>query len=262
MTALILPAGNRGPLKRYLTCVTLSCMKEPNAPRHPQQAGRRRFLGMAAAGLTAGLAAKPAAALCGLYPPVETLQFRAERDGRNVGALRFAFFREEGGLLALSESELVLGPRQHFRQRVEEVWLDGWLVGLAADTWEEGAHYRLRAERLSGGSQESPHGGGLAGQAGDLRFNVSGYVIPTTFWHRDTPFAEALLSVVDGLTKVVQARPLPEEVLTLGGRPVPAQGWQVRGEWSCLLWYDSDCTLMQVALPDARGTSVILRREV
>ncbi len=260
--ALILSARNQGLLKSLHGCVTFRPMMTPNAPRQPWLAERRRFLAFAAGGLAVGFAAKPAAALCGVYPEADTLQFRARRGGREVGALRYAFFREAGGLLALTESELVLGPRRSFRQRVEETWQDGWLVALAADTWEDGSHYRLRAERRSGGSHDGAHGGGLAGQAGHLRFNVSGYVIPTTFWHRDTPYAQAVLSVVDGLTKVIQARPLPDEVMTLGGRPVPARGWQVAGEWSCLVWYDSDCTLMQVALPDARGDSVVLRREV
>lgn len=230
---------------------------------------RRGFLATAGAGLaTAGLAGK-ASALCGLYPQSGTMQFQAVKQGRTLGWRRIAFFREDRSLLVLSETDLALGPHRSLRQKVQEVWQDGWLVDLAADTWEDGRHYDLRAERRGGAAapQESDpeaggHGGGLAGQAGRLRFNVSGHVIATTFWHRDTPYAQALLSVIDGLVKVVQANPLPETRIRLGAKERAARGWQLRGEFPCSLWYDTDCTLLRFSQPDARGRDLVFARLV
>ncbi len=241
-----------------------------DVPRHA--ASRRRVLALAAGavttGLTSGLLAAPAAALCGLYPTAASLEFQARKEGREMGWRRIAFFRQGGELLALSESELTLGPAWHFRQKVQEVWQDGWLVALAADTWEDGAHYQLRAERLGGAAQTGGadpeaggNGGGLAGQAGRLRFNVSGHVVATTFWHRDTPYAQALLSVVDGLVKVVRTTSLPDRQIPLGRRSLAARGWELRGEFPCSLWYDRDCTLLRFARPDARGRPLTFVRQ-
>ena len=227
--------------------------------------GRRRLLGLAAAGLAGSLAAGPARALCGLYPPQSALEFRIEGAAGPRGWHRIAFLREGGGLLVLSEQER-LGPQgRRLRQRVQETWEDGWLVGLAADTWRDGARRSLRAERLAAlperGEAASAHGGSLAGQAGRLRFNVAGYVIPTTFWHRDTPYAEALLSVVDGLVKLVRSSPLAAADLRLDDGRLARRGWELRGEWPCRLWYDESCGLVQAAQPDEAGGTLLFRRQ-
>ncbi len=224
---------------------------------------------MAGAGLATMSLADEAAALCGLYPQARAMEFQAVKQGRAMGWRRIAFFREGGGLLVLSESDLILGPRRSLRQKVQEIWQDGWLVDLTADTWEDGRHYQLRAERQGGAAlpeESNPlaggHGGGLAGRAGRLQFNVSGHVIATTFWHRDTPYAQALLSVIDGLVKVVQANPLPQTSIRLGREDLPARGWQLRGEFPCSLWYDADCTLLRFAQPDERGRQLVFARAV
>ncbi|GAB5468756.1 MAG: hypothetical protein Kilf2KO_17860 [Rhodospirillales bacterium] len=237
---------------------------------------RRRLLALGAGGLATLAGGRPAAALCGLYPQAEVLEFQALRQGGAVGWRRIAFLREAGSLLVRSDSDLRLASGEPFRQRVEELWEEGWLVALTADTWQAGAQHSLRAERLpgsgpavggpgeggpgEGGAAWSGHGGGLAGVAGRLRFNVSGFVIATTFWHRDTPHAEALLSVVDGLTKVISSRTLPNAEIDLEGRSLPARGWQIRGEWPCAVWYDRDCTLLRIARPEAEGTTLTFER--
>ncbi len=222
--------------------------------------GRRQVLTAAGVATAALALPQPALGLCGLYPQSESMEFLAIKQGEARGWRRMAFFRQSGRLLVLSETELKLGPRQSFRQKVEEVWQDGWLVALTADTVEDGVPYRLRAERKGGAADKESddpiaggHGGGLAGQAGDLRFNVAGHVIATTFWHRDTPYAQALLSVIDGLVKVVRSDSLPETRIVVGGTQVPARGWRLRGEFPCSLWYDRDCTLLRFEQPDARG---------
>ncbi|MEQ8652357.1 MAG: DUF6134 family protein [Kiloniellales bacterium] len=227
------------------------------------------MLSLAGAGLATAGFANGASALCGLYPPATSMEFQATKQGQSMGWRRIAFFRQDRALLVLSESDLTLGPRRKLRQKVQEIWQDGWLVDLAADTWEDGRHYDLRAERKGGAAhpdvedaQTSGHGGGLAGQAGRLRFNVSGHVIATTFWHRDTPYAQALLSVIDGLVKIVQGNPLPETRIRLGRRDLPARGWQLRGEFPCSLWYDADCRLLRFAQPDERGRNLVYARLV
>jgi len=233
-------------------------MRVPSHLRTPPRFGRRQVLSLAGAGLVAGLGGRRAEALCGIYPTVESLEFRIEQAGRDVGRHRVAFLRESGDLLAYSEHEVIQGPHRRVRQRVEEGWRDGWLVDLRADTWWNGSHRSLRAARLDG---PNAHGGGLAGQAGSLRFNVSGYVIPTTFWHRDIPFSQAVLSVVDGLVKIVSSRRLPDGRLPFAGRQVDVRGWELRGEWPCRLWYDADCLLAQVMQADEEGRILLFRRE-
>lgn len=228
---------------------------------------RRTLLRLAAAGLATAALPGPARALCGVYPQVESLEFEASKAGQSMGWRRIAFLRSGGALLALSESDIRPGPGRRFRQKVEEGWQDGWLVSLTADTWEDGTHYQLRAERLAGGNlasneegQGGGHGGGLAGQAGRLRFNVSGHVVATTFWHRDTPHAQALLSVVDGLVKVVRGIGLPDSRIAVGRQELAARGWELRGEFPCSLWYDRDCTLLRFARPDGSSPPLVYSR--
>ncbi len=228
---------------------------------------RRTLLRLAATGLATTALPGPAKALCGVYPQVESLEFEARKAEQPVGWRRIAFFHDGGTLLALSESDIRPGSGRHFRQKVEEGWQDGWLMSLVADTWEDGTHYQLRAERLGGGNlasndsgQGGGHGGGLAGQAGRLHFNVSGHVVTTTFWHRDTPHAQALLSVVDGLVKVVRGSSLPDTRIPLGGQTLAARGWELRGEFPCSLWYDRDCTLLRFTRPDGSGPPLVYSR--
>jgi len=212
------------------------------------------------AGLGSLALAGPAQAICGLYPAAENWLFLADVEDMPVGEHRIAFSRSGGQLLVRSETAVDNGRGWQLNRSVAERWQDGWLHAITAETQDQLGRYALTAERQPFPAHRPDLGVNLVGTAGQLTFAVAGYVVPTTFWHRDTPRTQVLFSVVDGLTKVVAAAKGPRETILLGARSVKAQSWRLSGEWNCYLWYDDSCALVQFSIPGPAGRPLRFRR--
>ena len=214
-----------------------------------------RFTGAALAATLLPGARLPGAAAqaCRVFPPDGEVDFMALRQGRVVGRHRIRFSRAGGRFVVRSDVEIETGPpgarRFRFVHHAEEVWVDGWLHAVVSDTEVDGRRYRLRAERRDGIFQGSVNG---------LAFTVSGYIIPSSLWHRDTPASEALFDTVDGMVKVVRPRLVGRERVPVGGRPVEAKHYALRGQIRRDLWYDADCNLVRVAWRARDGSEIIL----
>ncbi len=207
-----------------------------------------------AAGAGLLVSALPARA-CRVFPADEQLEFEILRAQHRVGWHRIGFSRATGVLVVRSDSDLILGaapsPAYRFAQHVEETWRDGWLSGLVADTNDDGVRWKIRAERDAQGI--------FTGIVNGLTFTVSGYAIPSSLWHRDTPRQEALLDLVDAQIKLVRSRLVGREGILAGGRTVTARHYELYGELRRSLWYDDDCRLVRAAIPGRDGTLHTLR---
>ncbi len=214
-----------------------------------------KFTGAALAGalLPGALLPLGAAQACRVFPPDGETDFMALRHGRVVGRHRIRFARAGGRFVVRSDVEIETGRpgarRFRFVHHAEEVWVDGWLHGVVSDTEDDGRRYRLRAERRDGIFQ---------GIVDGLAFTVSGYIIPSSLWHRDTPASEALFDTVDGMVKVVVPRLVGRERVPVGGEPVEAKHYRLRGQIRRDLWYDADCNLVRVAWRARDGSEIVL----
>ena len=213
----------------------------------------RRDALKASLGVLAGLAlpAGPASARL-VFPRDGVMDYLALRHDEVVGRQKLRFSRDSGDFTVRRDVELELrrlgGLAYRFVHHSEEVWADGWLSGLVSDTDDDGARWRVRAERNEEGVFE--------GVVNGLHFTVSGYAITSSLWHRDTPTQEALLDVIDARVKLIRARDLGLEKIDLRGEAVEARHYSIWGEIQREVWYDADCNLVRVALPVLEGMPI------
>ncbi len=219
---------------------------------------RRKLLALTAA--TAAAALLPAmllplraAGVCPVFPADGTLDFLVLRHGVAIGTHRIRFARENGRFLVRSdvEIEIVLpgAPPARYTHHAEEIWVAGWLHSVVSDTDDDGRRHRLRAERRNGIFQ-----GAIDGAA----FTVSGYIIPSSLWHRDTPISEALFDTADARMKRVRARLIGRDWVPGPNGRVEAKRYELLGEWRRELWYDLDCNLVRAAWRARDGSRIVL----
>ncbi len=217
---------------------------------------RRRLLQLTGAALAAallsGLPARTARA-CRVFPLDGEIDFLVLRHGTVIGTHRIRFARAQGRFVVRSDVEIEAGvpgaPLLRFVHHAEEVWVDGWLHAIVSDTDDDGRRYRLRAERRDGIFQGSVNG---------RAFTLSGYIIPTSFWHRDTPASGALFDTIDGMVKIVRPRLIGAERVPVGGKQVLAKHYALSGAFRRELWYDADCNLVRVAWLARDGSQIVL----
>ena len=199
------------------------------------------------------LSPDPAAGACPVFPADGELDFLVLRHGVAIGSHRIRFSREAGRFVVRSDVEIETAPPGaplfRYVHRAEEVWVGGWLHAVVSDTDDDGRRTRLRAERRDGIFQGIVNG---------MAFTVSGYIIPSSLWHRDTPASEALFDTVDGMVKVVVPRLVGRERVPVKGKPVEAKHYALRGQFRRDLWYDADCNLVRVAWRARDGSRIVL----
>ncbi len=216
---------------------------------------RRRFLefGIAAVVAPASLLPGPAAGACPVFPADGELDFLVLRDGVAIGSHRIRFARAAGRFVVRSDIEFETAPPgarpARYVHHAEEVWVGGWLHAVVSDTDDDGRRTRLRAERRDGIFQ-----GTINGSA----FTASGYLIPSSLWHRDTPASEVLFDVVDRRLKVVHPRFIVRDWVPVGGKPVEAKRYALRGQIQRDLRYDADCNLVRAAWRARDGSRIVL----
>ncbi|MEO3427545.1 DUF6134 family protein [Pelagibius sp. CAU 1746] len=220
-----------------------------------------KLLGGGTAGLGLGtLGAIPAARACDLFPRQHAWRFLVLRHGNVIGEHLFTFSRRpsKGGgdfvvEVAIDIAVDLLGVTLfRFTHRAEEVWREGWLHSLISATDDDGALWRLESQRRDGA---------LRGKVNDVPFDVSGFVVPASLWHRDTPRTQALFGTIDGRVKVVRSEALGEEAVKVGGDRVQARHYRLTGQLERDIWYGPDCGLARVAFPARDGSLITLERQ-
>lgn len=219
---------------------------------------RRRALRLlAGAAAAAALApASPAGAACELFPRGSGWRFLVLRHGNVIGEHRFGFSRRGDDFVvevAIDIAVELLGMTLfRFTHRAEEVWRRGWLQSLVSATDDDGRLWRLQAERRDGA---------LRGDVNDVAFDVSGFVVPASLWHRDTTKSQALFDTIDGRMKVVDSRALGEETVTVAGAEAAARHFRLTGQLERDVWYGADCAIVRVAFPARDGSLITLERQ-
>lgn len=202
----------------------------------------------------AGLVPKLGLAQGCLFPEPATLVYAVRWDGVEVGRQTFAFVRDKGAFVVLktvrAERRRQGYPVARFEQRVQEVWVDGWLHALTARTERDGT-----ATTLEGARRDR----GLSLTRGDgARFNIAGYILADTLWNRDTPHERGLLDVETGHIRLMRGYPRGRERVPGFGGGTRARHYLVRGQVGFEVWYDDACRLVRAAYtrPDGIGVEV------
>ncbi len=219
---------------------------------------RRRLLAAGAAAALLPLFAKgvSAARSSSVFPAAGSLTFGVWRANRRIGAQRYDFSEGAGHFTARYASAYSFALRSgrfwRYRGFGEEIWEDGWLASLVCDSARDGEKSKLRLLR---------EGEGLRGKVNGLAISVSGYVVTTSLWHRDTPFTQVLLGHEDGRTKVVNVKSLGREEVATPDGALTARRYAMTGELERNLWYAPGARLVKASWPGPEGEIVILRLE-
>lgn len=214
---------------------------------------RRSLLaaGAAAAGLAA-LPRLPRAADGCRYPPLGTIQYRVYRNGSRLGEHVATFRRKGEDLVVTNDIELVARlfgiPVYRYAHRSEEIWRDGLLRAASSTTDKDGKTFELSAERRDGVLQ-------VRGRKGEL--SLQGDVITSSLWHPDTPEAQRLLDIEDGVIKRISGRRRASETVPGPDGARRAQHYRIDGDMGRDVWYGRECRLLRVEFDTKKDGSHI-----
>lgn len=224
------------------------------------ETSRRRVLVLGAAAallpLTGAAAATRRARGTEVFPAPGSQVFAVHRQGRQVGTQRYDFSEAAGSFTVRYGSELAFslknGRAWRYLNLGEEVWRDGWLDSLQTETRRGDQRRELRLQR---------EGEALYGTADSLQISISGYVVTTSLWHRDTPFSQVLLGHEDGRTKVVNVAALGRDTVATPEGEAEARRYALSGELEYNLWYGPGARLLKASWPGPEREIVTLELE-
>lgn len=207
---------------------------------------RRDTIGLGTAlGLVALLPASAGA--CRLFPKNSTELYGAYQNGTQVGSQWFQFSRSSGQILVTSELDFRYrdhdGATFSFFHRARETWNRGWLNAFSAKTRYGDREVSIEARSIEQGilSVESSDS--------DVTLQVSGYVVPSSLWHRDSRLVNRLIDLVDGRVKLVRVYYAGKDLLPQDGGAIVATHYRVRGEIDRDAWYSDKCQLLRTLMP-------------
>jgi hypothetical protein len=214
----------------------------------------RRRLGaaLAAAALLGSLGAAAQA------PPAvpAALDFAVERNNERIGFHRIRFRREEGRLVVETEVSIrvavLLVTVYRFTHKAREVWVDGRVVALDAETDDDGTPHRLSA-RADGDALRVTHNGAQS--------TVAAGLVPTSLWNKVAVEQTVLLGTLRGDAMPTQVTRLGPEKVTAPDGEVEAEGFVIDAspDYKRWVWYDRTGRLVAVRLLGGDGSTVSYR---
>jgi hypothetical protein len=162
--------------------------------------------------------------------------FQILRNGERVGEHRYIFVAQGNSLTVVSRATATVTlfglPVYRFTQQVREVWHDGRLTALDADTDDNGERARVTARATTHGlTVEGPLGRAIAAAS----------AVPTTYWNVGTVRGAQLIDTRDGEVMNRSVTPLAWERITApGGITTSAQRYRISGRTPCDVWYDAE----------------------
>lgn len=197
--------------------------------------------------LTLGAALPGSAEACRLFPRDSTDRYAAYQNGNRVGLQWFEFHRKSGHFMV--NSELDIQYRDHanravsFLHRAKEIWLRGWLNAFSSTT-------RIGDREIEIEARSEEHGIlSVHSNESDVTLQISGYVVPSSLWHRDGRLVNRLIDLVDGKVKLVKVYYAGKDMLPRDGGVTVASHYRVRGEFVRDTWYGESCQLLRIQAP-------------
>lgn len=166
--------------------------------------------------------------------PPSSWRFRVLLDGQPIGEHRFSVTTSDDGNARTVLSEAAFAVRRlgitlyRYRHRAVERWSGDCLVGLAADTDDNGQLTNVSAARQ----------GNVLEVAAPAPLVVGGCVMSFAYWNPALRSQQRLLNAQTGRLESVRMEPIGEGAVEAGGRPAGATGWRITGmAQEIRLWY-------------------------
>jgi hypothetical protein len=117
-----------------------------------------------------------------------------------------------------------------YMHRCEEQWRGNQLINLVCSDREN------RSTRTVSGALE---GANFVVNGSGFRGNAPASILPTSWWRSATLRQGRVVNTRDGKLSPISATRIGNEILTIGGAPVQATHYRIRGPVTTDLWYDA-----------------------
>jgi hypothetical protein len=172
----------------------------------------------------------------------EQWDFKVTLDGTPIGHHRFRLTPEDGEpdtwrLSSEADYDVrFLGiPVYRYRHQANELWRDGCLARLSADTDDDGERTAVQAQREGDALRIVVENG--KSQRAEL---ARGCVMTFAYWNPDLCRQTALLNPQTGRLDRVQIAPAGTEQLSDGGHEVNAHGWRILApQGPVVVWFSA-----------------------
>lgn len=125
-----------------------------------------------------------------------------------------------------------------YTHRNQEIWRDGRLHAIDTQTDDDGTEHWVKGRAsVAGFAIESDGGDAL----------LPSNVIPSSYWHPDTPKAETLLNTQTGeLAQIKVAAGADKSSIPMPWGPQVARSFEISGDVDLKLWYDDKGCLLKM----------------
>jgi hypothetical protein len=169
--------------------------------------------------------------------------FTVSRDGTPIGEHRVAF-RHEGDRVEIeTDMELKVSfamvPVFRFSHRSHEIWQDGKPILISATTDDDGHEYDITVRA---------NGHGLMRTVNDRTDRLDGSTKVLALWNQDTVTSPPgnFVSIVEDETLEVAFHYLGKERMTIEGRQLEVDHYQMVGDEERDIWYDKNGQVARV----------------
>lgn len=165
----------------------------------------------------------------------DDLVFEVRRNGSPIGTHRLLFDRHGTDLQVRIdidlEVRLAFFTLYSYRHCNVETWRDGVLQSFASETDDNGDRLAVRAER---------DGNVFLVTNADGHREVSGALLPTTYWHRDFMRQNRWIDTQTGRLVGADVTHLGTQSLSMTSGSFDAEHFRLRGDLDMDLWYSND----------------------
>jgi hypothetical protein len=202
------------------------------------------------------LAAGPAPADSGPWPPNGTLRYAVIKDGERIGTQTVDFRREGERLTVETRVDALVSllgvPVFRFHHEAEERWIDGRLAAFQSETDDDGEARRVEARLEGDGLAVLYNGRPRAAPAG---------ILPGSLWHPGTVEATSLFDPFRGKVWNIHVADRGVETVTARGAAVSAHRYDISGDVIRQVWYGPDGRIARARFPTKDGAWVTLELE-
>ena len=179
------------------------------------------------------------------------LHFRVLRDGAPIGRHEVRFRSRQDQVIADSrfeaEVKVLFFTAYRYLYQSQDVWRDGCLVALKAETDDNGTQTKVHAELEGQGLRITTAAGSKV---------VTPGIYPTTHWNSGVLGSSRVLNTITGKIAEVDLIPMGEETVQVEGRPVTARRFRYTGEIQSDVWYDADGRWVKMRFNAEDGSTI------
>jgi hypothetical protein len=196
----------------------------------------------------------PVTAVGAGIPEGGVLEFDILRNGAAIGRHVYRFERRGDPLVVRIEAKIdyrfAFIPLYLFHHEAREVWRDGRLIGMTAETDDNGDSYRIEVR---------PDGDKINLSVNGVQTLVDPGIVPASLWNIGMIERRLVLDPADGELMTVSIVAAGEETIEVRGRDTAARRFVMTGDFERDLWYDRDDILVQVRFKGDDGSEIRYR---